>query len=96
MSDPKPHPRTLAIETSCDESAVAVLDGDGRLEVNVLSSQIAAHAPYGGVVPELASREHLRALPWLVRRALEGAGGDIELVAVTAGTLQLKKKVDDV
>jgi N6-L-threonylcarbamoyladenine synthase len=77
--------RTLGIETSCDESAVAVLDTDGRVEVNLLSSQIAAHAPYGGVVPELASREHLKALPYLVERALDAAHGKPELVAVTAG-----------
>lgn len=77
--------RTLGIETSCDESAVAVLDDDGRVETNFLSSQVAAHAPFGGVVPELASREHLKALPFLVERALEGAGGLVELVAVTAG-----------
>jgi len=64
---------------------VAVLDGDGRLESNELSSQIAAHAPFGGVVPELASREHLKALPVLVQRALDAARGEIELVAVTAG-----------
>lgn len=85
MSAPHPLPRVLAIETSCDETAVAVLDGWGRLEVNDLSSQIAAHAPFGGVVPELASREHLKALPLLVDRALAGAGGPIEMVAVTAG-----------
>jgi N6-L-threonylcarbamoyladenine synthase len=77
--------RTLGIETSCDESAVAVMDGDGRVEVSLLSSQIAAHAPYGGVVPELASREHLRALPYLVDGALESAHGPVELVAVTTG-----------
>jgi N6-L-threonylcarbamoyladenine synthase len=77
--------RTLGIETSCDETAVAVLDGEGVVENSVLSSQIAEHAPFGGVVPELASREHLKALPLLVRRALDGAGGPIELVAVTAG-----------
>jgi len=77
--------RTLGIETSCDETAVAILDGDGRVEINLLSSQIAAHAPFGGVVPELASREHLRALPILVERAVESAAGPIELVAVTAG-----------
>lgn len=77
--------RTLGIETSCDETAVAILDRDGRVEVNLLSSQIAAHAPFGGVVPELASREHLRALPVLVDRAFESAAGPIELIAVTAG-----------
>ncbi|MCU0303244.1 MAG: tRNA (adenosine(37)-N6)-threonylcarbamoyltransferase complex transferase subunit TsaD [Thermoanaerobaculales bacterium] len=78
-------PRTLAVETSCDETAVAVLDGDGRVEANLLASQIAAHAPYGGVVPELASREHLGSLPRLVEGALGAARGEIGLVAVTAG-----------
>jgi len=73
------------METSCDETAVAVLDGDGRVEANELSSQIAAHAPFGGVVPELASREHLKALPVLVRQACNEAAGDVDLVAVTNG-----------
>ncbi|RLE28597.1 MAG: tRNA (adenosine(37)-N6)-threonylcarbamoyltransferase complex transferase subunit TsaD [Acidobacteria bacterium] len=77
--------RTLGIETSCDETAVAILDGDGRVEFALLSSQIAMHAPFGGVVPEVASREHLKALPLLVGKALECAGGPPELVAVTAG-----------
>jgi len=77
--------RTLGIETSCDESAVAVLDSDGSVEVNLLSSQITTHAPYGGVVPELASREHLKALPHLVGHALEDALDPVEMVAVTAG-----------
>ena len=85
MTDVPPLLRTLAIETSCDETAVAVLDGDGRLVSNVLSSQIEAHAPYGGVVPELASREHLKALPYLVQQALESTVETVELVAVTAG-----------
>lgn len=77
--------RTLGIETSCDETAVAVLDGDGSIEFAALSSQIATHAPFGGVVPEVASREHLKALPVLVDQALKAAGGPPELVAVTAG-----------
>ncbi len=77
--------RTLGIETSCDETAVAVLDGDGRVEVNLLSSQVACHAPFGGVVPELASREHLKALPFLVSRALKESSAPPELVAVTGG-----------
>jgi N6-L-threonylcarbamoyladenine synthase len=85
MSEPVPLLRTLGIETSCDETAVAVLDARGGVETSVLSSQIAEHAPYGGVVPELASREHLKALPLLVNRALDEADGPIELVAVTAG-----------
>jgi N6-L-threonylcarbamoyladenine synthase len=77
--------RTLGIETSCDETAVAVLDGEGRIEAEAMSSQVAAHARYGGVVPELASREHLRALPWLTNQALAAAARPPELVAVTAG-----------
>jgi N6-L-threonylcarbamoyladenine synthase len=85
MSETRRLLRTLAIETSCDETAVAVLDGDGSLHANVLSSQIEAHAPFGGVVPELASREHLKALPYLVRQALDSTAEAVELVAVTAG-----------
>jgi len=80
-----PKRRTLAIESSCDETAVAILDGEGRVEVNLLSSQIRAHSPYGGVVPELASREHLKALAPMVEEALAAAGGPPELVAVTTG-----------
>jgi len=78
-------PRTLAIETSCDETAVAVLAGDGSVEVNLLASQARTHAAFGGVVPELASREHLAALPWLVERALGEARGPLGLVAATGG-----------
>jgi N6-L-threonylcarbamoyladenine synthase len=85
MTDASVCPRTLGIETSCDETAVAVLGVDGRVEANELASQVMAHAPYGGVVPELASREHLTALPMLVQRALVAARGPIEAVAVTAG-----------
>ena len=78
--------RTLGIETSCDESAVAVLDGDGRVVVNIISSQAAAHAPYLGVVPELAARHHLEALPRLLAEAERQVGlASVELVAVTRG-----------
>jgi len=77
--------RTLGIETSCDETAVAVLDADGRIESEAIASQASSHARYGGVVPELASREHLQALPWLMDRALAAAARPPELVAVTAG-----------
>ncbi len=75
-------PVTMGIETSCDETAVAVLDPQGRILVNLLASQIAVHRPYGGVVPEIASREHLKALPLLVQRALS-EGPPPGLVAVT-------------
>ncbi len=76
-------PLTLGIETSCDETAVAVLDPDGRIVVDLLASQVAAHRPWGGVVPEIASREHLKALPLLVAQTLEVVP-EPEMVAVTA------------
>jgi N6-L-threonylcarbamoyladenine synthase len=77
--------RTLGIETSCDDTAVAVLDREGRIESSLLSSQVAIHSEYGGVVPELASREHLKALPRLVEISLEQAGAAPDAVAVTSG-----------
>jgi len=80
--------RILAIETSCDESAVAVLDEQRGLLSHELWSQIDLHRAFGGVVPELASRDHLRRLLPLLRTALESAGSSaaqIEGVAYTAG-----------
>ncbi len=80
--------RILAIETSCDESAVAVLDEQRGLLAHELWSQVDLHRAFGGVVPELASRDHLRRLLPLLRTALERAGTDaaeIEGVAYTAG-----------
>src|SRR6202034_4080894 len=80
--------RILAIETSCDESAVAVLDEQRGLLAHELWSQIDLHRAFGGVVPELASRDHLRRLLPLLRTALESAGtlaAEIEGVAYTAG-----------
>ena len=64
---------------------MAVLDGDGRVQVHLLASQVPAHRPYGGVVPELASREHLVALPTLVARALDAIDAPMDAVAVTGG-----------
>jgi N6-L-threonylcarbamoyladenine synthase len=78
---------TLAIETSCDDTCAAVLDGDGRVLGNVISSQ-AIHARFGGVVPEVASRHHLEIVDLVVQRALAEAGlalEDIGLVAATRG-----------
>jgi N6-L-threonylcarbamoyladenine synthase len=77
----------LAIETSCDDTCAAVLDGP-RIRSNVISSQAAAHAHFGGVVPEVASRHHLELATPVVGAALEEAGAsldDVEAVAVTAG-----------
>ena len=81
--------RVLGIETSCDETGVAVYDGSrGRLLAHALHSQVALHADYGGVVPELASRDHVRKTLPLVERVLDDAGlvaGDVDGVAYTAG-----------
>ena len=79
---------TLGIETSCDETAVAILEGEGRLLANIVYSQAKLHALYGGVVPEVASRAHMRKLPILVKEALTQTGiaiSDISLVAATYG-----------
>src|ERR1044071_975193 len=78
----------LGIETSCDETSVALLGDDGSVRVNLLASQIERHQPFGGVVPEIASREHLQHLFPLVTKALDAASArweDVEDVAVTAG-----------
>jgi N6-L-threonylcarbamoyladenine synthase len=78
----------LGIETSCDETSVAVIDGEGRVRSNVIASQAGAHALYGGVVPEVAARAHLENLPVTFEKALADAGAsltDVDLVAATAG-----------
>ena len=78
----------LAIETSCDETAAAVVQRGSHTLSSVVASQIATHARYGGVVPELASREHLRAIVPVVHTALAQAGitlADIDAIAVTSG-----------
>ncbi len=81
-------PLTLAIETSCDDTAGALVDGEGRVLASSVSSQLAAHRPYGGVVPEIASREHLANWPAVAAAALQPLGlapGDADLVAATRG-----------
>lgn len=78
----------LGIETSCDETSVALLERDGSVRVNLIASQIERHQPFGGVVPEIASREHLQHLFPLVERALGDAKArfdDVDSIAVTAG-----------
>src|SRR5580704_7150945 len=77
----------LAIETSCDETSVAVVC-DGRVLSSVVSSQVKLHAEYGGVVPELAAREHLRNLMPVARAAMDAANvspGQLDAVAATQG-----------
>lgn len=77
----------LGIETSCDETAAAVVDADGRILAETLLSQQDEHAPFGGVVPEIAARAHIRHLPEMVRRVLDQAGlRPAELAAVAAST----------
>jgi N6-L-threonylcarbamoyladenine synthase len=82
----------LGIETSCDETAAAIVrgfpPGPGEILSNVVASQIAAHAPYGGVVPEIASRAHLEILDSVIARAIAEAGiaaAEIDGIAATAG-----------
>ena len=78
----------LGIETSCDETAAAVLDEAGAILAEMVLTQRAEHLPYGGVVPEIAARAHLHYLPDLVGEALKEAGlgfGDLGGVAATAG-----------
>jgi len=78
----------LGIESSCDETAAAVVRSGEQIVSNAVFSQIATHKPYGGVVPELASREHLKAIIPVVRKALADAGRDyqsIDALAVTQG-----------
>ncbi len=78
----------LALETSCDETAAALVTQDGEIRANVVASQADLHARFGGVVPEIASRRHLELVLPVVRQALSDAGAkldDIDLVAVTRG-----------
>jgi N6-L-threonylcarbamoyladenine synthase len=78
----------LALETSCDETAAALVTHGGEIRANVVASQADLHASFGGVVPEIASRRHLELVLPVVRQALADAGAtldDVELVAVTCG-----------
>ena len=78
----------LAIETSCDETGVAVVSGGRRIEANQVATQIALHAATGGIVPEIAARQQLRWIVPTLQAALEEAGvgwADLDAVAVTYG-----------
>ncbi len=78
----------LGVETSCDETAAAVVAGDRRILANVVSSQFEEHRPYGGVVPEIAARAHVERIDGVVREALARAGvgvAELDGVAATAG-----------
>ena len=78
----------LGIETSCDETAAAVVDGERRILADLVRSQLAEHAPWGGVVPEVAARAHLQVLDGLIAEAMARAGAgfaDLDGIAVTGG-----------
>lgn len=78
----------LGIESSCDETAAALVRTDGKILSNVIHSQVEAHREYGGIVPEVASREHIRKIRPIVSRALEEAGmsiGEVDGIAATRG-----------
>jgi len=80
--------RILGIESSCDETAVAIYDAEHGIIAEIIASQVETHAQFGGVVPEIASREHLKALPMLARQVLDDAQltwSDLDGIAVTAG-----------
>ena len=86
-STPRP-PVVLGIETSCDETGVALVDAGGGVLAELLRSQLERHAPYGGVVPEIAARAHVEILDRLIERAMGEAGlafPDLAGVAATAG-----------
>ncbi|MFQ5574436.1 MAG: tRNA (adenosine(37)-N6)-threonylcarbamoyltransferase complex transferase subunit TsaD [Terriglobia bacterium] len=78
----------LGIETSCDETAAAVVSGQGRIGSSIVSSQVKWHEAFGGVVPEIASRKHLETINAVIDQSLDGAGislDDITLIAATTG-----------
>jgi N6-L-threonylcarbamoyladenine synthase len=88
LHDPRSARRVLGIETSCDETGVAVFDSQSGLIAHTVFSQITLHAEYGGVVPELASRDHIRRLLVLLRKTLNGSGvalSQLDAVAYTQG-----------
>src|SRR5687768_3589858 len=78
----------LGIDTSCDETSAGIVEDGLRVRANVISSQAAVHAQYGGVVPEVASRHHMEAMIPAVQAALNTAGctsADLDAIAVTSG-----------
>lgn len=84
----KPGPLVLGIESSCDETAVALVRGDGTIVAQAIASQEAEHAPYGGVVPEIAARAHAERLAPMLEKVMGEAGvalGEVDAIAATAG-----------
>ena len=77
---------TLGIETSCDETSVAVLRGEHDVLINSVYSQVDLHAKYGGVVPEVASRNHVVKLPYLVQEAMQSLHLNLKELSLIAAT----------
>jgi N6-L-threonylcarbamoyladenine synthase len=80
--------KILGIETSCDETAAGVVEDGRQLRSNIIASQVALHSPFGGVVPEVASRQHIRDIVPVLKSAVEGCGlslADVDVVAATYG-----------
>ncbi|HRI88141.1 MAG TPA: tRNA (adenosine(37)-N6)-threonylcarbamoyltransferase complex transferase subunit TsaD, partial [Candidatus Hydrogenedentes bacterium] len=75
--------RILGIETSCDETGIAVVEDGRRVLANEVASQVAIHAAFGGVVPEIASRQHTECIYQLTEIALEKGGGKPDAIAAT-------------
>src|SRR5262245_17398633 len=88
MAGATARPLILGIETSCDETAAALVTADGEILANVVASQAELHARYGGVVPEIASRRHLELVTPVLQETLDRADAtldDVETVGVTSG-----------
>ncbi|NLG10050.1 MAG: tRNA (adenosine(37)-N6)-threonylcarbamoyltransferase complex transferase subunit TsaD [Coriobacteriaceae bacterium] len=85
-NDASRRPRVIAIETSCDETAAAIIDGEGDLLANVIASQVDFHSRFGGVVPEIASRKHTEAIVGVVDQALEDAEQGLDALDAIAVT----------
>jgi N6-L-threonylcarbamoyladenine synthase len=82
------HTYIMAIETSCDETSVAIIENGTLIRSNIVSSQIETHQKFGGVVPEIASRKHVEMITWIVEEALKVAQlelSDLSAIAVTQG-----------
>ena len=85
--------KILGIETSCDETAVAVVESGRIVRSNVVASQVELHARFGGIVPEVASRQHIIAITGVVRKALEDAGAELGTIDGIGVTLCLSQFV---
>ena len=87
--------RVLGLESSCDETAAAVVDGAGCILSNVVLSQIEEHKPYGGVVPEIAARAHIDHMDRLIEQAMTEAGCELGDLSAVAATSDIRRALSD-